>query len=115
MSPAKVQGTIGSACTKTNASPCDARAPAFIWHARPRGALIAESHNGRAISTLASMLPPSTTTISASGALSRIARSVLAIVAASLSIGTITESLFNFRNQSKGGFTIGEEFGVDES
>ncbi|MGB8685346.1 MAG: hypothetical protein WCD12_20875, partial [Candidatus Binatus sp.] len=40
MSAANVAGTIVSACTNTRASPCDARAPAFIWRARPRDALI---------------------------------------------------------------------------
>src|SRR5271154_4465646 len=97
MSAAKVGGTTVSACTKAIASPCDARAPACICRARPRDATISASHNGRACSTLASMLPPSTTTISASGAPHRSATSVLAIAAASLSIGTTTERVFTVR------------------
>src|SRR5208337_1114726 len=97
MSAAKVGGTSVSACTKAIASPHDARAPAFIWRARPRDATISASHNGRACATLASVLPPSTTTISASGAPRRSASSVLAIAAASLSIGTTTESVFTVR------------------
>src|SRR6266849_3834795 len=61
-------GSRVSAWRKRRMGPCAARAPAFIWMARPR-ALASATTPGtlRATSMVPSRLPPSTTTISASG------------------------------------------------
>src|SRR2546426_4803943 len=61
-------GSHVSAWRKSRTRPCAARAPAFIWVARPRGLTRAvTSGTRRAISMVPSRLPPSTSTISASG------------------------------------------------
>src|SRR5437879_1716263 len=61
-------GSPVSAWRKSRTRPCAARAPAFIWTARPRALTRAVTSGTRqAISMVPSRLPPSTTTISASG------------------------------------------------
>src|SRR5712692_4955038 len=61
-------GSHVSAWRKRRTRPCAARAPTFIWTARPRALTRAvTSGTRRAISMVPSRLSPSTTTISASG------------------------------------------------
>ncbi len=71
-------------------TPVAAAAPALSCTALPRGAAITRSANGRARSTVPSVLPPSTTMICAP-AQRRTRRSVRDTHACSFSVGTITE------------------------
>src|SRR6266508_1124605 len=78
-------GSSVSAWRKSRMSPRAARAPAFIWRARPRGLSSRRTRGKRAAAALvASVLPPSTRMTSAAGKrLSRSGRSRARLVASS--------------------------------
>src|SRR3569832_427127 len=91
-------GNSVSACKNSSQSPDAAPAPAFIWRARPRGALRSLSTSGAASVVVASRLPPSASTTSCparrrdcSGA------SVAVITSASSSVGMMMESFIALR------------------
>src|SRR6266852_8378306 len=82
-----------SACRKQRTSPVAMTAPACIWVPRPREAFMNRTPHRRKISGVPSLLPPSTTSTSTRPRSLATAPSVASMMAASLRVGIMMDSI----------------------